>query len=457
MNGGMRAIPSALASAASLLGRVTAVVALVGVFGSAVQIAAVDIASKLLATSRLQRATDPIGRWLHRSALSDPRFAEAAGEECLLTAENEQECGPLFVHALEANPRLSGAHRGLARLAELRGDVAGASRIYADLRNRDRGFSPQWDEWNFQIRNGMDDQARARSYGILKSAPVSFGGDFALLLYLGLSSRQIVGALLNAGSQERLLRFLEFLNQREAPETSALLVSVLAQRNEARFCQFAAAYIRDKIRRKKDYAAAATVWQSCVERGCVKDRRAHRTDSALLNGNPRLQSPFEIQMFDWSVLRSESGEMAPLSESGGIRIQVEQGAPDSLPLLSKLIGLSAGAQAILIRTAIAEPTQRDDVSRLEWRLYDAADGLLLANQPLRLVTQLEGGWQSESLLAIPSGNRMLNASLVLRRSHAAHGASVIVALQEVRFQSLEIYSRNPAPTRAHDFFDVSVE
>ena len=450
MNTGMSVTPSTLASATRPLCCITAVVALMGILGSAIQMAAADVASKLLATPSSQPASESIGLWLHRSAMNNPRFAEAAGEECLLTAENEQECGPFFVRALEANPQLSGAYRGVARLAELRGDLAGASRIYADLRDRDRSFSPQWDEWNFQIRNGMDNQARAGAYRILRSAPSSFAGDFPLLLYVGLSSRQIVDALLKSGSQERLMRFLEFLDQREALETSALLVSVLAQQNEARLCQFAAKYIRNRIRRKDDFTAAATVWQSYIEQGCVDDRRAQRTDNALLNPNPRLRFPFEIQMFDWSVVRNESGKAKPLSESGGIRIQVERNAHEGLPLLSKLISLPTSADALLIETTIAGQTLRDDVSLLEWRLYNASGGSLLARQALGLAVQVEGEWRSETVLPVPSGSGMLNASLVLNKGVGVHGDPMIIGLREVQFRPLEIWKRNSATARAHN-------
>lgn len=384
--------------------------------------------------------------WLTAVAGIDPRTALAAGEQCMMSAGDQQVCGALFERALKGNSRLSGAVLAMAQLAEQRGDCAGARRLFALLRQRDSSFAVAWSEWNFLLRNGTREEISNGAMALIAKAPARFRGDYPFLMESGLEPGAIVEAMLAAEAPERALDFALYLGQREFPQAGDLLRGVIERRDGTPAREAALRFIAERVGSRRGLEQAAIVWETAVKRGLVADRRTSVKDDLMLNPNPGMKLPLLARSFDWSVVESRWGGARSDALGRGITIFIREGAPDGTPLLSKLVLLPEDAKGVRVTMRVAAAiaggaTSSPRLRSLEWRAYDATADRIVATAEATGDPQAQGAFRAKLLFPAAGSPRAVFLMLCFRTAGGAvavdgPGVDEAAAIGEVRFEIL---------------------
>ncbi|MCC6264997.1 MAG: hypothetical protein IT169_15585 [Bryobacterales bacterium] len=378
--------------------------------------------------------------WLHTLALADPRTVVKAGSQCMATAENRQTCRSYFERALRGNRRLAEAEMALILIAEERRDLMEADRLLRDLKRKNRSFAALWLEWNFQLRNGPPERFRSGGREILETAPARFRGDFPLLPLTGMSGDEIAKAMLRRGQSERALDFAAYLSANEDSRPGDLLLRLLSRAGRTPARETALRFIAERLERRHGLRFAARVWAESLRQGLIGDHRRSRDDNPILNPNPRLRMPFVPRSFDWSA--AENRWATVVSRGGeGVQIEVHDGAPEGLPLLSKLLLLPEDTTGVRVRMRSGLPVpsfavDRDEGRRVVWQIYDAQTDRVVVRSPGERTIPVEGQVVFELPLNGVAHSGTVFASLAVGPSGTESREPWELAVTEVAFEVL---------------------
>lgn len=344
-------------------------------FVSSFWLLAVDSAGRVMSGRWEEGGRVDGAGWLAELVIADPRIALKAGAQCMATAANQQDCRSFFERALAGNRRLTEAEAALILLAEQRNQLADAARMLHRLERRNGSFAVRWLTWNFHLRNGPAARFRSDTEEVLRSAPANFRGDFPLLPLTGLPAEEIVEAMLQAGTSGRALDYAVYLAERDEPGAGELLADLLGRVDRHSAGETALRFIAEQLGSRRRFNQAALVWAEAMRLNLVEDRRASPRDDPVLNPNPGLRKPFVPRSFDWSVAENR---WAAMSGSGGdgVRIEVRFGAPEGMPLLSKLLLLPENSTGVRIRMRAryllnpAKPEEARGMRHFVWQVYD---------------------------------------------------------------------------------------
>ncbi len=358
----------------------------------------------------------------------------------MVTAEDRQTCRSYFESALWGNRRLAEAEMALIVIAEERKDLFDAVRLLRDLKRKNRSFAVRWLEWNFHLRNGPPERFRRGAREILETAPARFRGDFPFLPLTGMSGDEIAEAMLRRGQSERALDFAAFLSADEDSRPGDLLLRLLSRADRTAARETALRFIADRLERRHGLKFAVRVWAEALRQGLVGDHRRSQDDNPILNPNPRFRMPFVPRSFDWSA--AENRWATVVSRGGeGAQIEIQSGAPEGLPLLSKLLLLPEGTTAVRVRmrgrlTAPSIAAGRDEDRQVVWQIYDAETDRVVVRSAGERTLPVDGYRIFELPLSGVAYSGTVFASLAVGPPGSKSRESWALALNEVEFEVL---------------------